>query len=312
MAANATVLRTALDTYGHTQAIKDGTLSSPRLAFDFVDVNPMHDAFAPMVRTGAFELSEMAIVTFLQAFAFDKPIVLLPMVMLNRFHHGSMVCRTGSAIASVEDLAGGRIGVRAYTQTTGVWVRGILRDEYGLDLNAITSVTTEGGHVLEYADPPNVERVPEGKTLKEMLLADEIDAWIPGRNIPNIPEIRPAIADPDRAAQRWFERTRALPINHMVVLRRDVLDRDPWIGEELIALFARAKAAHIERLERAGPSGPAEVYQRELVRAGVDPLPFGVEALRRPLEIVIAHAYTQRLIPRQYAVDELFDERVRM
>lgn len=305
-----TALRTALDTYGHTAEIKDGTLRSERLQFDFVDVQPMNRAFAPMAMEQVYDLSEMAIVTFLQAFAFGKPLVLLPVLMLNRFHHGSIVVRADSAIGAPKDLEGKRIGVRAYTQTTGTWTRGILHAEYGVDLERLTNVTQEGGHVREYVDPANCVRVSKDKTLPQMLLDGDVDAWIGGRDVPRIPDYRPVIAEAEAAESAWFERVGALPINHMAVLRRDVYEANPWIAKDVFDLLARAKARYLERLATAGASEPEEVFKERLVRAGRDPLPFGIEPLRRSLDLIIEYAYAQKLIPRRFAVDELFDRRM--
>jgi 4,5-dihydroxyphthalate decarboxylase len=310
-APETVTLRTALDTYGHTRLIKDGTLSAPHLRFDFVDIKPVHNAFGVMAERQAFDFSEMAIVTFLQAFALGKPILLFPAIMLNRFHHGSIICKTGGPIGGPGDLNGKRIGVRAYTQTTGVWVRGIYHAEYGLDLKSITTVTTEGGHLKEYVEPKNVVRAPAGKTLKEMLLAGEIDAWIAGRDAPKIPEFRPVLADAESAAIAWFKRVRVFPINHMVVLTKSIVDAYPWLPQELFDLLKAGKSRYLDRLAADGAEDDDEAFRLRLLERGIDPLPFGVEPLRRSLEVVIDYAYVQELIPRRYAVDDLFDPRLR-
>jgi len=303
-------LRTALDTYGHTKFIKDGTIASPRVHFDFVDLKPMHKAFSPMAMRQEYDLSEIAIATFLQALAYDKPIVLLPLVMLNRFHHGSIVRRSDRALAP-EQLNGTRIGVRSYTQTTGTWVRGILHAEYGVDLDSITWVTTEGGHVTDYHEPPNVVRAPAGSSLKEMLLSGEIDAWIAGRDAPNIPEIAPVVADSERVEIEWFDQVGALPINHMVCLKATILDEYPWIAQELFSLFKAGKARYLDALAKSGATDAEEAFRVRLLQKGIDPLPFGMEALRTSLETVIDYAFAQHLIPRRYAVEDLFDPRIR-
>ncbi len=306
-----TTLRTVLDTYGHTRAIKDSTVASPGLAFDFVDVKPIHAAFAPMANDQAYDVGEIAIVTFLQAFAAGKPIVLLPAAILHRFHHRSIVKKAGGPIETPSDLNGKRIGVRSYTQTTGVWVRGILHAEYGVDLDSVTNVTTEGGHIKEYVEPPNVVRAPAGAPdFKDMLLAGDIDAWISGPG-PQGPGIVPLIDGGDAAELAWFERLHAFPINHMVAMRSTLLDEQPGIAAEIFGLLAASKAAYLERLRTATPDGADEAFRAKLLARGEDPLPFGIPALRTSLETVIDFALAQKLIPRKYAVDELFDPRVR-
>jgi 4,5-dihydroxyphthalate decarboxylase len=305
-----TTLRTVLDTYGHTEAIKTGTVASPRIDFDFVEVKPIHSAFAPMANEQSYDVGEIAIVTFLQAFAAGKPIVLLPAAILHRFHHRSIVKKAGGPIAKPADLNGKRIGVRSYTQTTGVWVRGILHAEYGVDLDSVTNVTTEGGHIKEYVEPPNVVRAPAGSPdFKEMLLSGEIDAWISGPG-PQGPDIVPLVDGGDAAETAWFERLHAFPINHMIAMKTSLLDADPSIAEDVFGLLAASKAAYLDRLKSATPQAPDEVFRAKLLARGEDPLPFGIAALRTSLETIIAYAVAQHLIPRAYAVEELFDPRV--
>jgi 4,5-dihydroxyphthalate decarboxylase len=305
-------LKTLLDTYGHTKGLKDGSLTSSRLRLEFDEIRPVSSAFGRMAETQDFDFSEMAIVTFMQALSLDKPLVLLPAVMLNRFHHGSIISSVGGSIKGPADLDGKRIGVRAYTQTTGVWVRGIFHAEYGLDLDGITNVTTEGGHLSEYVEPANVVRAPKGAKLRDMLVAGEIDAWIAGRDAPAVPEFRPVLENADAASLEWFDRLKAFPINHMVTLSRAVVDRHPWLPAELFELLKRGKEQYVDELRnKRDVTEPDELFRQNLLRSGIDPLPFGVEALRRSLEVVTDYAFAQKLIPKKFAVDDLFDSRTR-
>jgi 4,5-dihydroxyphthalate decarboxylase len=309
-ATETVTLKTLLDTYGHTQGIKDGTIASPRLKFEFVDIKPISSAFGNMAEHQEFDFSEMAIVTFIQALALGKPIVLLPAVMLNRFHHGSIFCKTNGPITNPKDLNGKKIGVRAYTQTTGVWVRGILGAEYGVDLDSITNVTNEAGHLEDYVEPPNVVR-SNGKKMLDMLLDGDIAAWIAGRDAPKTPEIRPVIEHATEAALEWFARVKAFPINHMVVLKTATIDAHPWLPAELFGLLKRGKEAYLADLKTRPAANPDEAYRKEMLMAGGDPLPFGIDALRTSLTTVIDYALAQKLIPRKYGVEELFDPRTR-
>src|ERR1700722_6671172 len=152
-------LRTAFANYPHVGALKDGSLLSERLRFDFEEVPVITRAFRRMVRTLDFDLCEIALTTLAQAHAFGKPLIGLPIVVMRGFHHAALVCPVGSTLTGPSALKGNGIGVRAWSQTTGVWVRGILRDEYGVDHRDITWVTEEDAHVQEYQDPPNVTRI---------------------------------------------------------------------------------------------------------------------------------------------------------
>jgi 4,5-dihydroxyphthalate decarboxylase len=288
-------LHSAFADYPHVRAIKDGSVASPRIRFDFENVPVITRAFRRMVRTLDFDLCEIALTTLAQAHASGKPIKALPIVLMRGFHHAALVCPVGSHITAPADLRGKRIGVRAWSQTTGVWVRGILLDEYGVDHRDITWVTEEDAHVREYVDPPNVRRIAPGQELKAMLLAGEIDAGIALAGIdPNT--VRPVIADPMQAAAAWHARTGAYPVNHLLCVKTSLAEANPWLGGELMRLFLAAKDAASE------PS--AEARFSSIV--GEDTLPYGLEANRTGIECCLRYAAEQGLVPLAYDVGELF------
>jgi 4,5-dihydroxyphthalate decarboxylase len=303
------VLRTAIDRYEHTQPLYDGTVASPRIRFDFADVSPISRAFRRMAEGAEFDVSEMAIVTYLQAREAGKRLALLPVVMLNRFHHASIVVNNDSPIVSPRQLNGARIGVRAYTQTTGLWVRGVLAEDYGVDLDSITWVTDEAAHIDSYVDPSNTERV-EGASQVDMLRRGEIAAWIGGREAAKFDGLRPIIADAPAAERSWYERVGALPINHMLVVKQSIVDEHPWLLDELFSLLTEAKARAFTALRERGGKNNEERFQLELLSRGIDPLPSGINAVRRSLEIAIDYACAQHLIVSRPAVNELFDARL--
>jgi 4,5-dihydroxyphthalate decarboxylase len=272
-----TALRTVLADYPHVRSLKNGTPG-----FDFIDVDPVHRAFPAMVREQAYDVCEMAIVTYLQARAEGKPLLLLPVVLRSRFQHDHLVCLADNPIGP-GDLAGKRVGVRTYAQTTGVWLRGILADEYGVPLDEVKWVSIEDGHLAEYRDPDDVERAPAGSSLLEMLYAGELDAVIMGQDLPDDPRLVSVIPDPKQAVEDWYQKYNAVPINHMVVIRADLADR----ADEIYSLFAQAK--------------------QDAPVTGIDMTPIGLEANQRALELVTRYAYDQRLIPRRLAVSELFN-----
>ncbi|MEO6841666.1 MAG: hypothetical protein ABI192_12950, partial [Bradyrhizobium sp.] len=142
-------LRTLLGTHPCTAALKDGSVKSDSVAFDFADYSPAHKGFKPMVREAAFDVSEMAMVTYLMAKSVGKPMVLLPNVVVARFQHAYAVYRAELGDLKPRDLQGKRVGIRSFTTTTGAWLRGILANDYGVDLHSIDWVTFEDAHVAE-------------------------------------------------------------------------------------------------------------------------------------------------------------------
>jgi 4,5-dihydroxyphthalate decarboxylase len=287
--ADVTRLRIALGNYPHTLPIKRGEISSPQVALDFTELHPAHLAFKPMIRERKFDVSEMAIITYLQAKDVGKPMVLLPAVMLGRFQHHCMSYNSERGTLAPRDLVGRRVGVRSYTQTTGAWLRGILANDYDVDTDRVKWVTFEDAHVAEYRDPPAVERAPDGKTLDGMLASGEIDAAIYGAELPDDPRLKSVIPDPDAAAQEWHRQHSVVPINHMVVVSQELSRSSPGTVRAVYDLLLRAR--------RSAP-----------LPDGIDFWPFGVEACRPALEMIVAYAVQQHLISRRFSVDELFDD----
>jgi 4,5-dihydroxyphthalate decarboxylase len=290
---HVTTLSAAFDDYPQTLALKRGEIKSPRVAFTFSDIKPANRFFKPMVRELKFDVSEMAIATYVQAKAYGKPLVLMPATMMGRFQHGTILRNAARPLTPAE-LAGKRIGVRSYSQTTAVWVRGILENDYGVDLGKVRWVTFEDGHVAEYHEPAGVERAGGDKNLLKMLREGELDAAIYGADLPNDPAFTSLIPDAETAARTWYARHNVVPINHMVVLTEKLAKSDPQIVKEIYRLLLQAKSA--AGLPKAGE---------------IDFLPFGLEACRPALQTVIKYALQQRLIPRKIEVEDLFDDTTR-
>ena len=280
-------LRVAIGDYPHTLPLKRGEISSPWLKLEFEEVKPLHKAFKPMVREHAFDASEMALVTYFQAKDHNKGLKLLPAAMLARFQHGALLCNAERGRLTPADLPGKRIGVRSWSQTTGVWIRGILQNDYGLDLSGVQWVTFEDAHVAEAKDPPGVIRAKPDEDITKMLIAGELDAAIYGAALPNDPRLQSVIADPDAAAQAWYAKHQLVPVNHMVVVTEELARGNPQAVAELYRLLEAGKRA-------AGRPGP------------IDTSPFGKDANRPCLELLIGYALQQGLISRRLAVDELW------
>ncbi|MBX6330047.1 MAG: hypothetical protein IRY89_15905 [Pseudolabrys sp.] len=280
-------LRIALGDYPHTLPLKRGQVVSPWLRLDFVEIKPMHKAFKPMVREHAFDASELALVTCLQAKVHGKGLRLLPATMLARFQHGAMLYNAARGRLRLADLPGRRIGVRSYSQTTGAWLRGIIENDYGIDLSGVQWVTFEDGHVAEAKDPQGVIRARPGQDMTAMLLAGELDAAIYGAELPQDPRLASVIPDPEEAARNWYAKHRLVPVNHMVVVTEELARARPDVVTELYRLLEAARHA-------AGKPGP------------IDQAPFGREANRPCLELLISYAVQQKLIPAPLAVDALW------
>ena len=273
-------LSVAVGAYPHTQALKSGRIASAALQLEFAEITPINRAFAPMVRERRFDVCEMAIATFLQAKAYGKELALLPIAMAARFQESALLCRADSAIRGPADLAGRRVGVRAYSQTTGMWLRGLLADDWGVKPEDVRWITFEGAHVLEYADPPFVERAAPGKELLKMLRERELDAVIVGNDVPDDPELRTVFPDPAAAAEAFWEKHRFVPINHMVVVRREIAVDRPDAIRELCRLFVASKAA-------SAPPPSAR-----------DRAPMGREAVEPSVALALRFAGEQGLLPR--------------
>ena len=287
-------LRANLADYAVTKALKSGAVKSDLVNFDFCGPKVAFQGFKPMVRERAFDASELAIATFLQAKVYGKPVTLLPAVVMGRFQHNHALRCIARGPLAPGDIAGRRIGIRSYTQTTGIWVRGILQHEYGVDLNSVTWVCNDDGHLAEFREPGNVERTPEGSNkVDQMLLDAELDAAILGADIPNEPRVAHLIPNPREAALAWHRKYGTVPVNHFFCVDKDLAATRPDAVAEIFRMLKASKAA---------APAPAD---------GIDFHLFGIEALRRPLELVIQYAVEQKIIPRAFTVDELFDDSTR-
>jgi len=288
-------LRTLLQDKPWNMAVKRGELQSPIVQFDFDDIQEASDHFKPMVRDLAYDCGELAIVTYLQARAYNKALVLLPFVVTGNFHHKSIGYNGDSGELTPADLAGRRVGVRTYSQTTGVWVRGVLQHEYGVDLENVTWITFDDAHLAEYRDPANCQRARQGKKLVDMLLDRDIDAAILG-GMPKDPRLKTLIPDADAAAAAWWKKYGIVPINHMFVVTRTLCQTRPDVVREVYRLLTANRAATTPQPAAGAPNMT----------------PNGVEANRKSLEFVIDYTLQQKIIPRKFTVDELFDDTTRI
>jgi 4,5-dihydroxyphthalate decarboxylase len=286
-------LKTNLADYPVTLALKQGKAISSVVSLDFCGPPVAHDGFKGMVRDNKFDAGELAIITFLQAKAYGKPYVLLPAPISGRFQHHCIGYNAEHGELKPKDIEGRKVGVRSYAQTTGLWTRGVLKHEYGVDLDRVTWVTFDDAHLAEYTDPANTERAPKGaKKLAQMMFDGDVAAAILGADMPKDPRVRTLVPEPHKAAKAWFERTGVIPINHMFAVHEQVSRERPDVVAEIFRMLVESRKA-------APPEALATIP------------PFGLEANRKAIQLAIDWSLEQRIIPRRLEVDELFDDATR-
>jgi 4,5-dihydroxyphthalate decarboxylase len=267
----------------------DGQVTDERLSLRFIPVEPISRAFRRAIRDQEFDVTEMALVTLAMAVDGGHPWIGLPVVVMRGFHHGALRTPITSRIRSPQDLPGCRVGVRAYSQTTGVWVRGILEQEYGVRAGQMTWLTTEDAHVAGFSDPSNVVRAPSGVTLNDLLSSGAIAAVI-GDGASSFSETRSVIADPEKAAVDWRRRTGVYPVNHVIAFRKDLLTQAPWLAGELQRMLELARDRWLANA-LAPPS---------------DDLPYGREAHEKSINLGLEFAFAQGLTSKLFRYEDLF------
>jgi 4,5-dihydroxyphthalate decarboxylase len=296
-------------TQGCTAALKDGSVSPATAALQFEEVPVLIQAFRRMVRSLDFDVSEMAFTTYLCAKAHGKPFTALPVFLARGFHHGAITRAADRPIAP-KDLEGREVGVnRGYTVTTGVWARGILADEYGVDLSRITWVLSGDEHVAEYRPPRNVVPVAPGKDVPEMVTTGELAAGI--GVAADRPGIVPLIPDAAEAGFAALRQRGLYPINHLVVVRDELLAAHPDLARDLFAAYAEAKNRYVARLRTGAITGPGPadlMYQQVMEITGADPLPYGIAPNRAMIDQLVRHAVSQQILDKPVAAEELFPE----
>ena len=300
-------LKTLTRTQGNNQALKDGSVKPRTFDFEFEEVPVLVDGFRRMVRGLDFDIAELALTTYICAKAHGKRFTACPIFLVRAFHHGAILYNTKSGVRTPQDLEGKRVGVnRGYTVTTGVWARGILQHEYGVDLGKVTWVLSGDEHVAEYRPPPNVVPIEKGKKMADMLASGELAAAI-GVEVDS-PDVKPLIPNALEAGLTALRQRGHYPINHLIVVKDDLLRDHPDLAADVFGAFAGAKRIYIAQLKTgqiAQPTAVDKLHQKVMEITG-DPLPYGIEPNRLALEELIQNAVTQRIIDKPIAVEELF------
>ena len=317
-------LKMAIGDYGHTRAVKSGSVPIKGVDADFIEVKPIIGAFRRMVRDLEFDICEMAPTTYMIARARGAPYIALPIFLMRRFHHGGFAVRPDANIKTPKDLEGRKVGVRAYSVTTGVWTRGIFVNEYGLDSAKVTWVVDDEEHVTTLKLPPNVIHAGPGQSLQSMMASGEIQAGFTGpagvgRSGPPIanwdmnaptggdtgvyPEL---IANVEQVETDWFRRTGILPIHGLIVVKDELIGRHPWLPRALMDAFTAAKQPYLEELKRGKDDSAEDKRYRKFSTLMSDPLPYGISANRASIEALVTYALQQELIPSRPRLEDVF------
>ena len=315
-------LKIAIATYGHTAALKRGDVPIDGVQPDFVEIKPIIAAFRRMVRDVEFDVCEMAPATYMIAREAGAPFKALPVFIFRRFHHAGLVYRDDAGIREPRDLEGKRAGVRAYSVTTGIWTRGILTNDYGVDNSRITWVVDDEEHVSSLQLPPNVEQARDGKSLVDLMASGYLsaaftdnagigragapaDGWQAGGRI-KPPEYLEMFPDADRLEAEWYRKTGIYPVHGLITVKDEVLARHPWLGKALYDAFLASKNIYLRQLAAGESVSDKDEHYRAMGRIVGDPLPYGIEANRPSIEAMMNYCHQQGLLKKRYAVDDMF------
>ncbi len=316
-------LKVALRTYPYTEALKTGAVSVPGATLEFEEVKPHIAAFRRMVRDLAFDICEIAPTTYIIARAYGVPIIALPVFFVRRFHHNGLVVRPEAGIEKPKDLEGKNFGVRAYSVTTGVWKRGLLQNEYGVDIDKVNWWVDDEEHVEALRLPANVHHVAEGSSLVSMMAAGKLDAACtgdagigragkPGEGWndagPALPEnLRELFTNPGQLDREVYSRNGVYPIHGTLAIKESLLAERPDLASRLFDAFSAAKAPYLAALRAGTATGKQAEKDMALMKVvGDDPIPYGLDANRASIEALIRYGHQQGLLPKAYTAEEMF------
>jgi len=313
-------LTIAIGDNSHVAALKDGTVKPEGIDLEFINVVPQIGAFRRMVRNHEFDICELAPTTYLIARALGAPFVALPIFLMRHFHHNGILIRPDAGIKTPKDLEGKKMGVRAYSVTTGVWTRGLLQEEYDVDHSKITWVVDDEEHVQELKLPKNVVHASGGKSLADMMEAGELQAGLAGNagvgraGSPtsgtwkqveaDYPELFP---NAHELETEWYGRTGIYPMHGTIVVKDKVLEEHPWVARALFDAFTEAKRLWLPKLH-AGEANSAKdkKYREQALIVGNDPLPYGMALNMPTIKALQVTAHKQGLTPELLPIERAF------
>ncbi len=306
-------LKIAIADYPHTVAIKNGSIPIEGVDPEFITIVPQIAAYRRMVRAEEFDVCELAPTTYLIARAYGAGFIALPIFVTRHFHHGGLLVRPDANIHAPKDLEGKRVGVRAYSVTTGVWARQIFMDEYGMDSNKVTWVVDDEEHVTQLRLPENVIHAPPGRSLFSMMQSGEISAGFAanagigrsgapggGWKTEDTSAFPDMFENPSALETDWYRRTGIYPMHATIVVKDAVLQAHPWVAKSLFDAFSRAKA------EWLATTAVDEKYRKLSQIVGPDPLPYGMAPNRATIEALQKTAFAQKLTPGLMPLENVF------
>ena len=307
-------LSMSIGDYDRTRPLIDGTVQPEGMDLTVIPL-PTPERMFRMMQFDEFDVCESSSAMFLAARARGKRWTAIPVFPHRRFRHSYVFVNRGAGVREPRDLIGRRVGVAVYMNSAALWVRGILQHEHGVPLDSVTWVTGADEEIEDWEPPPGirVERCPVGERLANLLLRGEIDAQIYpdlleafregtsnlGRLWPNYKEVE----------QDYFRRTGIFPIMHVMVVRDEVLERDPWVATALVKAFQQAKEVcyrYIRDQRKSSLAWFGAQWEEEQALLGPDPWPYTFAENQQTLETLLQYAHEQGLIPERWAPETLF------
>jgi 4,5-dihydroxyphthalate decarboxylase len=315
-------LTLACGPYDRTEALRTGAVQPEGIDLKYISIQSPPEIFVRMIRNQEFDVSEMSSAVYLRRRSQgDFPFVAIPVFPSRMFRHSFVFVNTKSGIKTAKDLEGRKVGVLAYGQTAAVWIRGILKDEYGAaweKMRWFVGGLEEPRPQDELDERPaadfSLEFIGEGQTLNGMIESGEIDALLGaiqpscfGRS-PHVERLFPNVRETERA---YYRKTGIFPIMHTLVIREEVYRKDPWIAGSLFRAFQQSKelclqqARYSAALRYTLPWVLTELEEMDKV-FGPDPWPYGLEANRKTLETLTRYLVDQMLLEKPGPLEELF------
>lgn len=306
--------------YDRTAPLADGRVRPDGIDLVYLSM-PVEETFFRMARFHEFDAAELSLSTYVISLSRGAPFVAIPVFPSRAFRHNGVYVHATSGIVEPSDLRGRVVGVPEYQLTAVVWIRGMMAEHYGVPVGSVayrTGGLEAPGRVEKLSlQVPGVEiePVPSDRTLSDLLVEGKIDAlYVPRLPSPfaaGNPAVRRLWADSPRAEREYFAATRMFPIMHVLVLRREVYERDRWMARSLFAAATGAKRLVEERLAETAAMATMLPWGYEEVRSvrqlmGQDYWPYGLSANRGVLETFLRYMYDQHLVDRRYDPTELF------